>query len=457
MQALTTTVGGFPWGIDGIDVYETSSTNIGSAGTLIEGNLIGTDATGTRALGNPNFGIGIFNDAEITVGGTAAGAANVIAGSSEGGVGIISGSGSTLSDLGSSNNLIEGNLIGINFDSNGNAIAGLGNGGSTFPVADEEAGIFLNDPADPNQTSTGNSIGGTAAGAPNIVSGNYAAGIALNGTGLTANLIDGNFIGTDALGAVAVGNLGAGIDLAGGAATTIGGVSAEARNLISGNQGDGIDVAAGVTSTLIQGNFVGVDQTGAKPLANEGDGTSIGAAAGITIGGTAQGAGNVISANLGTGLSIQGAAPGAALLGDLIGTDESGTNALGNGTYGVYIDDTAGVIVGGTVAGARNIISANADAGIGLYGGSTAPLFKAISSALIKLAPVRLGTAMGSRSTAARRITRSPAASPRLATRSPFPRRSASTSTQPPAPATRSASIQSSQTPRSVSTWAATA
>ena len=40
----------------------------------------------------------------------------------------------------------------------------------------------------------------------------------------------------------------------------------------------------------------------------------------------------------------------------------------------LFIDDTAGVIVGGTVAGARNIISANPSAGIGLYGGSTGAL-----------------------------------------------------------------------------------
>ena len=94
--------------------------------------------------------------------------------------------------------------------------------------------------------------------------------------------------------------------LAGGTATTIGGTTALARNVISGNDGDGIDVASGVPSTLIEGNYIGVDQTGTKPLGNSGDGHVGERAIGVTIGGTAQGAGNVISANTEAGVSIAG-------------------------------------------------------------------------------------------------------------------------------------------------------
>ena len=159
---LTSLVGGYPWGTNGIDVFELSSTDLGSAGSLIEGNLIGTDVTGTKALGDPFLGIALVNVGGITVGGTAAGAGNVIAACSEGGIGLISGSGGGLSDVGSSDNLIEGNLIGINFDSSGNPISGLGNGGAAFPQGNDEAGIYLNDPADPNQVSSSNTIGGTS-------------------------------------------------------------------------------------------------------------------------------------------------------------------------------------------------------------------------------------------------------------------------------------------------------
>ena len=72
-------------------------------------------------------------------------------------------------------------------------------------------------------------------------------------------------------------------------------------------------------------------------------------APGVTIGGTAQGAGNVISANSQSGVSIQGpAATGIVIQGNLIGTDNIGSSALGNGAYGVFLSATAGVLIGGT-------------------------------------------------------------------------------------------------------------
>ena len=51
-----------------------------------------------------------------------------------------------------------------------------------------------------------------------------------------------------------------------------------------------------------------MDQTGTQPLGNAGVGISVNDAPGTTIGGTAQGAGNVISANAQSGVSIQGTA-----------------------------------------------------------------------------------------------------------------------------------------------------
>ncbi len=200
-------VGGFPWGNAGIEILEESSSSFGSAGTLIEGNLIGTNLTGAKVLGNPTFGINLVNSSGITIGGTASGAGNVIAGSSEGGISILSGSVSAgLPDVGSSDNLIEGNLIGINFDSHGEPIAGLGNGGTFIPngYAANEAGIYINDPADPKQTSTGNTIGGLGAGAGNIIANNVGPGVAVVGANAFDNPILGNPI---------YGNSGLGIDL----------------------------------------------------------------------------------------------------------------------------------------------------------------------------------------------------------------------------------------------------
>ncbi len=144
--------------------------------------------------------------------------------------------------------------------------------------------------------------------------------------------------------------------------------------MISGNTGDGIDIGSAAANTVIQGNFIGTDQTGTKPLANSGSGVSLDPS-GVTIGGTAQGAGNVISANAQAGVSIAGATTtGVMILGNRIGTDYTGTVALGNGTFGVLVSGAPGVTIGGTATGAGNIISANPTAGIGLYADTTGAL-----------------------------------------------------------------------------------
>ncbi len=177
-------------------------------------------------------------------------------------------------------------------------------------------------------------------------------------------LVAGNLIGTNLAGTAALGNLTAGVVIAGGSGATIGGATALARNVISGNHGDGIDISAGAASTLIQGNFIGTDQTGTKPLPNFGSGVSLDPT-GATIGGSAQGAGNVISANAQSGVSIAGSTTtGVLILGNRIGTDATGTVALGNGSFGVLVNGTAGVTIGGTAHGEGNIISANSVAGI---------------------------------------------------------------------------------------------
>ena len=68
---------------------------------------------------------------------------------------------------------------------------------------------------------------------------------------------------------------------------------------------NGIEVK-GATGNLIAGNYIGTDAGGVSPLGNGNDGVLLGAGTrGNTIGGTAAGAGNVISAN-GTSSSLTG-------------------------------------------------------------------------------------------------------------------------------------------------------
>ena len=68
-------------GGDGIDLTNNTSGNV------IEGNLIGTNASGASTLGNAGVGIWITNSSSNnTIGGTAAGAGNTIAYNQSGGV-----------------------------------------------------------------------------------------------------------------------------------------------------------------------------------------------------------------------------------------------------------------------------------------------------------------------------------------------------------------------------------
>ena len=88
------------------------------------------------------------------------------------------------------------------------------------------------------------------------------------------------------------------------------------------------------------GNFIGTDVTGTLALGNGGDGMTIEMGASSNFiggvdtnsGGSLAGLGNVISANKGNGILITGAgATGMQIEGNDIGTNLSGSAALGNG------------------------------------------------------------------------------------------------------------------------------
>jgi hypothetical protein len=79
------------------------------------------------------------------------------------------------------------------------------------------------------------------------------------------------------------------------------------------------------------------------------------------IGGTAAGAGNVISGNGGEGVRIQDpGTTGTLVQGNKIGTNAAGTAAIPNTNAGVRIDNaTANNSIGGFAAGAGNLIAFN--------------------------------------------------------------------------------------------------
>lgn len=120
-------------------------------GYVIQGNFIGTDVTGSVALGNATNGIDVFNGTNVAIGGTTPGARNIISGNTGTyhppgygpiGFGIV---------CGSSDCVIQGNYIGTDVT----GTMALGNVG----------GVSM---------GGGNTqLGGTTASARNLISGNW--------------------------------------------------------------------------------------------------------------------------------------------------------------------------------------------------------------------------------------------------------------------------------------------
>jgi hypothetical protein len=185
----------------------------------------------------------------------------------------------------------------------------------------------------------------------------------MNSVALGSNVVQGNFIGVDPTGT----------NKLGGAAlltyipnNLIGGTTPAARNVISGHTGfGGIEMLSNGSSNTVQGNFIGTDNTGTKSVPNSDRAVVSGmAVSNNIIGGTATGAGNLISGNLDRGLTLDG--PNNIVQGNSIGTDVTGTKPLGNGRTGVEIGGT-GNLVGGTNSGAANIIAFNGVNGGGVF------------------------------------------------------------------------------------------
>ncbi|MDT5270286.1 MAG: hypothetical protein QOH49_2472 [Acidobacteriota bacterium] len=120
------------------------------------------------------------------------------------------------------------------------------------------------------------------------------------------NTVAGNFIGTNAAGTAAQANNGNGVFIDTSPNNEIGGTSAAERNVISGNGSSGVLISgAGANANDVQGNFIGTQADGASALPNLSGGVSIvNGASGSRVGGTAAGAGNVIAFNGGDGVSI---------------------------------------------------------------------------------------------------------------------------------------------------------
>ena len=310
----------------------------GAGGHTVEANFIGTNPSGTAALANQ---AGIFvNSPNNLIGGTGA-ARNLISGNTVQGVIILSAA--------ATGNVVSGNFIGSNVSGS----ARIPNGG---------AGVAVTNGA------SNNTIGGTTAGAGNLISGNTGPGVNINTAGTTGNTVAGNFIGTNAAGSAALFNGNSGVVLNTGTTNnTVGGTTAAARNVISGNNQSGVNIAGtGTTANTVAGNYIGTNAAGSAAIANGNNGITISAGAtNTTVGGTASGAGNIISGNPASGIAVNNpGTTGTTILGNFIGMNAAGTAAIGNGHGVNIVGGASNTTVGGTASGARNILSGNSGYGV---------------------------------------------------------------------------------------------
>jgi hypothetical protein len=220
--------------------------------------------------------------------------------------------------------------------------------------------------------SKNNTIGGTSAADRNVISGNKNAGVFFYLADGSNNKVVGNYVGTDYTGNKAIKNHN-GVQINGANNITVGGTTAGSRNVISGNEHDGgLMVTTGSRNNLVQGNYIGTNAAGTGALGNGWYGVEISQHDNV-VGGTTAGARNVISANGYDGVVFYlTTGYNNRCEGNYIGTDYTGTKDLGNKYAGVSATNGAhDNIIGGSTTASRNIISGNNGCGVGIYNGSS--------------------------------------------------------------------------------------
>jgi len=199
-----------------------------------------------------------------------------------------------------------------------------------------------------------------------LVINNFGTNILMTSAG--GNVIEGCYIGTNAAGTAGASTGNIGIRMINSDNNTIGGTTPATRNLISGNQSVGVNVESSDGATFL-GNFIGTDVTGTFAVPNGTAALSFGGSNNAVIGGSAAGAGNLISGNTGSAIQLSGG-DGFVIQGNLIGTDVTGTYAIPNG---MGVNDSGGnsVLIGGSGPGEGNVISGNSQFGIYAYNSGT--------------------------------------------------------------------------------------
>ena len=189
-----------------------------------------------------------------------------------------------------------------------------------------------------------------------VINGFSSYGILVSGENAYDNEIVGNYIGTDAAGNDSVSNS-LGIFISGASGTLVGGPEPDSGNLLSGNRVSGLYIMGdGARGTHIIGNRIGTNAAGDAAIGNLGIGLSLFASDNI-VGGSGEGERNLISGNKEDGIRIAG--DDNIVMGNFIGTDITGSAAIGNIWDGIGIWGGDRNIIGGTNPGEGNILAGN--------------------------------------------------------------------------------------------------
>jgi parallel beta-helix repeat protein len=386
---------------------------VSASSTLIRGNRIGTDATGTSALANLH-GVAMNGGTNNKVGDIAIEDGNLISGND--GFGVVAYNSAA-------NNRIIHNSIGTTL-----------NGTST--LANEFAGVFIEGGAT-NNTVEKNVVGGhdtsqdavgigisASAGTANVVKGNFV-GIGRNGAALLPNsygiasLADGQIIGAPDEGNIVGFNDKAGIyigpDATGGNPSLSGntvhynfvgtngtadrgntefGILIEGdasgnnvlRNIVSGNDGFGIGLTDLSHDNLVKENFVGTNAAGNAAVPN-GGGIWLRQSSNNTIESNLV-SGNVLGILVGTGIGFEDDRPsrsrppaknivggeyttGNQIFGNTVGLNAARTAAISGSSMGIAVGENARGNVIGSASGAYNLVSGNTrTVGYGIFVGT---------------------------------------------------------------------------------------
>ena len=281
----------------------------------MQGNYVGVSASGNNALANRGTGVGTQSGADYNSISNNVITCNGYYNNTWGKFyGIeIDGSHTTISD----------NIVGLS--ASGNKITWTTYDNRTF-TGNVNDGIGIR--------SAYNTITG------NVVSGNTRHGINLSNSSANYNTIQGNYVGLSPDGTTAIGNGQHGITVS-GSYNTIGGVSTEARNVISGNSNAGVWFDG--NNNTLQGNYIGTDSTGTISMGNAWRGVTSYASNNL-IGGTQSGAGNLIAYNASGGVEVNSNVSGNQILcNSIYGNTQIGID-LGNNS--VSMNDSGDVDTG---------------------------------------------------------------------------------------------------------------